>query len=102
MSKGEGLEAFGLIVVEHGAEEEVLQALTKMEGVTESSLVYGEFDIHCKIEVENMAKLTEVITQIRKLKVFTTETLIAFTRTKRKSRLTSRHHKKMHYDRARH
>jgi len=102
MSKGAGLEAFGLIVVEHGADEEVLQALMKMEGVTASSLVYGEFDIHCKIEVENLAELTEVITKIRKLKVFTTETLIAYARTKRKSRLTSRHHKKMHHSRARH
>ncbi len=41
------VEAYMLIVVEHGAEHEVLDALMKFEGVIESSLVYGEFDIHC-------------------------------------------------------
>jgi DNA-binding Lrp family transcriptional regulator len=102
MSKEEGVEAYGLIVVDHGADEEVLQALMKIDGVTESSLVYGEFDIHCKIEVENMDKLKEVISKIRKLKVITTETLIAYERiSKRTRRLTNRHYRKMHYDRAR-
>ena len=102
MSKEEGIEAYGLIVAEHGADEEVLQALMKIEGVTEASLVYGEFDIHCKIEVENMAKLKEVIAKIRKLKVITTETLIAYERiSKRISRLTNRHIKKMHHNRTR-
>ena len=102
MSKGEGVEAYELIVAEHGADQEILQALTKIEGVTESSLVYGEFDVHCKIEVENMAKLQEVIAKIRKLKVITTETLIAYERMpKRTSRLTNRHYKKMHHNRTR-
>ena len=101
MSKGEGVEAYELIVAEHGADEEVLQALMKIEGVTESSLVYGEFDIHCKIEVENMTKLKEVIAKIRKLKVITTETLIAYERiSKRISRVTNRHNKQMHHNRA--
>ena len=101
MSK-ENVEAYGLIVAEHGADEEVLQALMEIEGVTESSLVYGEFDIHCKIEVENMDKLKEVISKIRKLKIITTETLIAYERiSKRIRRLTNRRHKKMHHDRTR-
>jgi len=102
MSEEEGVEAYGLIVAAHGCDEEVLQALMKIEGVTESSLVYGEFDIHCKIEVENMTKLKEVIVQIRRLKVITTETLIAYERnSKRISRLTTRHIKKIHHKRAR-
>lgn len=102
MSKGEEVEAYVLIVAEHSADEEVLQAVIKIEGVTEASLVYGEFDIHCKIEVENMTKLKKVIAKIRKLKVITTETLIAYeTIPKRISRLTNRHYKKMHYNRTR-
>ena len=34
-----------LIVVEHGTDEEVLNELMKLEGVTEASLVYGEYDV---------------------------------------------------------
>jgi DNA-binding Lrp family transcriptional regulator len=99
MSKRKGIEAYELIVAEHGADDEVLQELMNIEGVTESSLVYGEFDIHCKIEVENMDKLKEVIAKIRKLKVITTETLIAYER--RISRISNRLAKKMHHNRAR-
>ena len=102
MSKGEGVEAYELIVAEHGADDEVLKAIMKIEGVTEASLVYGEFDIHCKIEVENMVKLKEVIAEIRKLKIITTETLIAYERiSKRISRITNRHSKQMHHNRTR-
>ena len=102
MSKGEGIEAYELIVAEHGADDEVLKALMEIEGVAEASLVYGEFDIHCKIVVENMTKLKEVIAKIRKLKVITTETLIAYERiSKRISRVTNRHHKQLHHSRAR-
>ena len=102
MSKGKGIEAYELIVAEHGTDDEVLKALMKIEGVTESSLVYGEFDVHCKIEVENMDKLKEVIAKIRKLKVITTETLIAYERvSKRISRVTNRHSKQMHHNRTR-
>jgi len=102
MSKEEGIEAYELIVAEHGADDEVLKDLMRIEGVTESSLVYGEFDIHCKIEVENMTKLKEVIAKIRKLKVITTETLIAYDRiSKRISRVTNRHVEQMHHNRAR-
>ncbi|UCD96125.1 MAG: Lrp/AsnC ligand binding domain-containing protein [Candidatus Bathyarchaeota archaeon] len=99
MPKVENVEAYVLIVTEHGADDEVLRGLVDIEGVSESSLVYGEFDIHCRIEVESMAKLREVITRIRELRVATTETLIAYER--RFSRLTKRHYKKMHHDRAR-
>jgi DNA-binding Lrp family transcriptional regulator len=102
LSKGKGIEAYELIVAEHGADDEVLHALINIEGVAEASLVYGEFDIHCKIEVENMDKLKEVITKIRKLKVITTETLIAYDRiSKRISRVSNRLHKRMHHKRAR-
>ena len=102
MSEMEGIVAYELIVAEHGADDEVLKALMKIEGVTESSLVYGEFDVHCKIEVENMTKLKEVIAKIRKLKVITTETLIAYERiSKRISRITNRLHKQMHHNRTR-
>ena len=39
MSNPKNVEAYMLIVVEHGAEHEVLEALMKFEGIIESSLV---------------------------------------------------------------
>ena len=83
--------AYTLIKVAHGADEEVLADLVKIDGVFEASLVYGEFDIHCRIEVDNLDHLREIVSQIRKLRVLTTETLIAYERTpKRIKRLTDR------------
>lgn len=100
MSKGAKVEAYELIVAEHGADSDVLHALINIEGVTEASLVYGEFDIHCKIEVENMSKLKEVITKIRKLKIITSETLIAFESVlKRAKALRNGRIKRMHHNR---
>ena len=40
--------------MEHGTDEEVLDEIIKIKGITESSLVYGEYDIHCKIEVDDI------------------------------------------------
>ena len=100
MSKS--VEAYVLINVEHGADEEVLEDIIKLEGVTAASLVYGEFDIHCKVEVDNMDKLKEVVTKIRKFKIITTETLIAYERaSKRIRRVTNRRLKELWHARTR-
>ena len=97
------VEAYMLIVVEHGAEHEVLDALMKFEGVVESSLVYGEFDIHCKFLVESMEKLREVHDEVRKLRILTSETLIAYERAPRKGRvLKNSHVRKLGHKRVRH
>jgi DNA-binding Lrp family transcriptional regulator len=102
MSKGEGIEAYELLVVDHGTDEEILRDLIKIEGITEASLVYGEFDIHCKIEVDTMDELKEVIKKIRKLRIITSETLIAYEGiSKKQSRLTNRHIRNIHRNRAR-
>ena len=90
------------MIVEPGADEEVLKDLIKFGGVTEASLVYGEYDIHCKIEVDNMDKLKKLVAKIRKLKVRTTETLIAYERaSERVKRLSNRRRKQMRHARAR-
>ena len=82
--------AYSLIIVNHGADQEVLTQLIALEGVTEASLIYGEFDIHCRIEVETMDQLKQVIADIRKMRVRTTETLITYEKIqKRVSRLTN-------------
>jgi len=96
------IEAYVLISVEHGAEEEVLDGLIKIDEIKGASLVYGEYDVHCKIEVADMDKLREVTRKIRKLKVRTTETLIAYERASiRVERLSNRRRKQMRHARTR-
>jgi len=60
--------AFVLINAEIGSEEEVLKGLQEVEGVTESYIVYGVYDIVAKIEADTMDKLKDVVTwHIRRL-----------------------------------
>ena len=68
----------------------MLVELIALDGIVEASLVYGEYDIHCRIEVDTMDQLRQVIRNIRKLRVITTETLVTYEKTgKRISRLTN-------------
>ena len=70
--------AFVLINAEIGGEEEVLQAIKKVEGVEEAHTVYGVYDIIAKIRAETMDRLKEVVTwHIRRInKVRSTLTMI--------------------------
>ncbi|MGD8545280.1 MAG: Lrp/AsnC ligand binding domain-containing protein [Candidatus Bathyarchaeota archaeon] len=70
--------AFVLINTETGLEADMLQTLSKVEGVNEVHVVYGTYDIVAKVEAESMKVLKEMITlRIRKLdKIRSTLTLI--------------------------
>jgi len=60
--------AFVFINTEIGSEEEVLKGLQDVEGVKESYIVYGVYDIVAKIEADTADKLKDVITSnIRRL-----------------------------------
>ena len=96
------VEAYMLLVVEHGADEEVLQNLTKIEGIEEASLVLGEYDIHCKLRVESMKKMRELLAKVRKLRILTSETLVTYEKAPRVRRITNSHIRKMGHTRARH
>ena len=102
MFDGGSVTAFILMVVEHGAEEEVLENLTQIEGIEEASLVLGEYDIHCKIKVNTMKKMREILAKVRKLRILTSETLVAIKKAPRVKRTTNRHIRKMGHERARH
>jgi DNA-binding Lrp family transcriptional regulator len=71
-------QAFVLINVESGAEEDLVKELKKIEGVEEAYYSYGVYDIIAKIKSESMEKLKEMVTRrIRVLsKVRSTLTLI--------------------------
>jgi DNA-binding Lrp family transcriptional regulator len=56
-------KAFVLINVESGAEEEVVDALRKIEGVEEAFFSYGVYDIISKIKADSMENLKDMVTR---------------------------------------
>jgi DNA-binding Lrp family transcriptional regulator len=71
-------QAYVLINVESGGEDDVLTALEKIDNVEESYFSYGVYDIIIKAKAESMEKLKEMVTsKIRSLNlVRSTLTLI--------------------------
>jgi DNA-binding Lrp family transcriptional regulator len=71
-------QAFVLINVESGTEDEVVTDLKKISGVIEAYYSYGVYDIIAKVAAESMEKLKEMVTRkIRaQSKVRSTLTLI--------------------------
>lgn len=71
-------QAFVLINVESGAEEEVVRGLKKIEGVEEAYYSYGVYDIIAKVKADSMEKLKDTVTRkVRTLgRVRSTLTLI--------------------------
>jgi DNA-binding Lrp family transcriptional regulator len=70
--------ALVLINVESGSEDEVLKELMRIDGVEESYISYGVYDLIAKIKANTMETLKELVTRkIRALsKVRSTLTLI--------------------------
>ena len=70
--------AFVLINTEIGSESDVLKEIRKVEGVEESSAVYGVYDIVARVKADTMDRLKEIVTwRIRRLdKVRSTLTMI--------------------------
>ena len=56
-------QAFVLINVESGSEEEVLDEIKKIEGVEEAYFSYGVYDIIAKIKADTMEKLRDMVTR---------------------------------------
>jgi DNA-binding Lrp family transcriptional regulator len=70
--------AFVLINTEVGSESDVLKDLKKVEGVEETSAVYGVYDIVARVKADTMEELKDSVThKIRTIKqVRSTLTLI--------------------------
>lgn len=69
--------AYILINTEAGNEYNVYDAIKDIEGVVETTIVYGVYDIVLKTETEADNRLKEIIDEIRKVdKIKTTLTLI--------------------------
>jgi len=67
-----------VINAEMGSEEEVLDELKKLEGVTEAYCVYGVYDIIVKVEADSMEELKDAVAwKVRKMnKVRNTLTML--------------------------
>ncbi len=55
--------AYILLNTEIGAENQVLKALKKIEGVEEAHILWGVYDIIASIEAESMDKLKYIISK---------------------------------------
>jgi hypothetical protein len=72
------LVVYVLLVTEVGTEHEILDSLKEMEDVSEARVVYGEFDVVCKMMPKNLRRLDEIVTKIRKTSsIIRTVTLIS-------------------------
>jgi DNA-binding Lrp family transcriptional regulator len=62
-------QAFVLINVESGAEEEIVKDLKKIEGIEEAYYSYGVYDIIAKVKADSMENLKDLVT--RKIRALT-------------------------------
>jgi len=76
--------AFVLINTETGSEDEVLEALKKIDAVEEAYVVFGVYDLVAIVKTDTMQKLREIVSwQVRRLdKIQSTITLVATEKTK--------------------
>ncbi len=76
--KRKPLVVYVMIMIEVGKEREVLREARKFPGVTEVKLVYGEYDIIARVELNDISILEQTVTQIRRIPGITkTATLIS-------------------------
>lgn len=72
------LVVYVLLVTEVGKEHEILDSLKQFENVSEVRVVYGEFDVVCKMTPKSFRQLDEIVTKIRKTSsIIRTVTLIS-------------------------
>ena len=70
--------AYVLVVTTVGAEHKAIEEIKVIEGVVLAQTVYGEFDVICRVESDNLKDLDDSITKVRKIKnILRTMTLIS-------------------------
>mgnify|MGYP000077949822 CR=1 FL=1 len=55
--------ALVLLSTEPGREQQVVNELNKMPEVSEAMVLFGEYDVYCKIMVESFPQLSSLILQ---------------------------------------
>jgi DNA-binding Lrp family transcriptional regulator len=59
--------AFMLLTTVPGKEEEIAEQIMKREQVKECHVVYGEYDIHLTVDIEELHELDEFVHELRLL-----------------------------------
>ena len=72
------IEAYIMMNIKSGSEDEVCEKLTKYQEVEEVAVIYGEYDAIIKVKTENMKTLDNFITEtLRALpNIFLTATML--------------------------
>jgi DNA-binding Lrp family transcriptional regulator len=60
--------AFVMIDAEPGGEDELLDALRRIENINEAYLIYKIFDVLAKVEADTMDKIKETIGLLRRVR----------------------------------
>ncbi|MFX1294446.1 MAG: Lrp/AsnC family transcriptional regulator [Promethearchaeota archaeon] len=72
--------AYLMVLADTGKEYEIVQKMKENQEVSEAYIVYGAWDVICKIETETMAKLNSIVLDLRRIPyVKRSMTLIALT-----------------------
>ncbi|RLE77005.1 MAG: Lrp/AsnC family transcriptional regulator [Thermoprotei archaeon] len=80
MASKEKVLAYVILVVGVGQEHRILEEVKKLSEVKDAHIVYGEYDIIARVEVDSIKKLENVIKTIRSIKgVLRSITLISST-----------------------
>ena len=66
MSSDENIVAYILLITDSVNTEEIYKKLKSMEQVKEVHMIYGDYDIIFKVEVKNLAMLSNFTMDIRK------------------------------------
>lgn len=70
--------AYLLVTVELGKEYDVAGELLKMGGVSEVSVVYGEYDVFARVEAKDLKELDGIVTSVRHVPgILKTSTLVS-------------------------
>jgi DNA-binding Lrp family transcriptional regulator len=72
------IEAYIMMNLKSGSEDEVCEALTEYPEVKEVAIIYGEYDALIKVKTENMKSLdTFIIEKLRSIpNIFLTATML--------------------------
>jgi len=63
----EKIVAYILMLVDIGKEYSVAEKVKQLNGVSEVKVVYGEYDVVVRVEVDSLKKLDKVVTSIRSI-----------------------------------
>ena len=53
--------ALVLLTTEPGREQDVVNELSEMSEIEEAMVLFGEYDVYCKVVVENFSQLSDLV-----------------------------------------